>query len=371
MKGQWILGLAALMCSQAAVAQSVTVTDLAGRQVRVNAPATRIILADSRMLLPMSLLHPGNALKGIAGWDDSLQTRAPDMGRYFSQHYPSLSSIPVFINPYRSSFNVEQATVLMPDLIVFDTGILAKLKSEGTLDLLEKSGIPVVFIDFRQQPLTHTPLSMKLLGEVTGEQQNAGRFIQRWNQLLDRTRQRVATISKSNWPGVVFENHAGMTGMNCCSVFGRDSFGEFIPEAGGRNLMADKVPPQGADISPELMIVARPDVYLMSGADWSRRGGTSQAVPLGYEATRSSTLPKLEKLMQRDSISVLPVAKSDRVMAVYHQFYDSPFNVVALEAMAKLFHPQQFTDVDPQADLESLYRDFTGMPYSGLFYVQP
>ncbi|MEG3131005.1 ABC transporter substrate-binding protein [Pantoea cypripedii] len=371
MKGLWIAGVSALLCSWAAGAQPVTVTDLAGRHVTVNVPATRIILADSRMLLPMSLLHPGNGLKGIVGWDDSLQTRAPDMGRYFAHQYPALPSIPVFINPYRSSFNVEQAMTLKPDLIVFDTGILAKLKSEGTLALLEKSGIPVVFIDFRQQPLTHTPVSMQLLGEVTGEQQNAGRFIQRWSQLLDRTRQRVAAIPKATWPGVVFENHAGMTGMNCCAVFGRDSFGEFIPEAGGRNLMADKVPPQGADISPELLIVARPDVYLMSGADWSQRGGPSQAVPLGYEATRADTLPKLQKLMQRESVSVLPVARTNRVMAIYHQFYDSPFNVVALEAMAKLFHPQQFSDVDPQADLVSLYHDFTGIPYSGLFYVQP
>ena len=371
MKSQWILGLIVAVCSWAAVAQPITVTDLAGRQVTLNAPATRIILADSRMLLPMSLLHPGNALQGIVAWDDSLQTRAPDMRRYFTQHYPLLPSVPVFINPYRSSFNVEQATTLKPDLIVFDTGILAKLKSEGTLALLEKSGIPVVFIDFRQQPLAHTPISMRLLGEVTGEQHNAGRFIQHWNQLLDRTRQRVAAIPKPTWPRVVFENHAGMTGMNCCAVFGRDSFGEFIPEAGGRNLMADKVPPQGADISPELLIVARPDVYLMSGADWSQRGGTSQAVPLGYEATRAASLAKLEKLMQRDGVSVLPVAKSNRVMAIYHQFYDSPFNVVALEAMAKLFHPEAFGDVDPQADLVSLYRDFAGMPYSGLFYVQP
>jgi len=370
MKRQFILGLITAVFSWTSVAEPVTVTDLAGRQVTVNSPAKRIILADSRMLLPMSLLHPGDALQGIVGWDDSLQTRAPDMGRYFTQHYPALPSITVFINPYRSTFNVEQATMLKPDLIVFDTGILAKLKSEGTLALLEKSGIPVIFIDFRQQPLVHTPVSMRLLGEVTGEQKKAGHFIDRWNQLLDRTRQRVAEIPKATWPGVVFENHAGMTGMNCCAVFGRDSFGAFIPEAGGRNLMADKVPPRGADISPELLIAARPEVYLMSGADWSQRGGTSQAVPLGYEATRASTLPKLQKLMQRESVSVLPVAKSDRVMAIYHQFYDSPFNVVALEAMAKLFHPEAFSDIDPQADLASLYRDFAGIPYSGLFYVQ-
>ncbi|QKJ87622.1 ABC transporter substrate-binding protein [Paramixta manurensis] len=371
MKYTWFMVFAALLSPLSGLATPVEVTDLAGRHVTVNAPASRVILADSRMLLPMSLLHPGDPLKGIIAWDDSLQTRAPDMGRYFAKQFPQLNTIPLFINPYRSTFSVEKASVLKPDLVVFDIGILAKLRSEGTLALLEKSGIPVIFIDFRQQPLTHTPLSIRLLGEVTGEQQNAERFIHRWNALRQRIASRVAAIPKAQWPGVVFENHAGMTGNQCCAVFGRDSFGQFIPAAGGRNLMEDKVPAQGADISAELLIVARPDVYLMSGADWSQRGGPSQAVPLGYEATRATTLPRLQALLQREGVSVLDVTHTHRVMAVYHQFYDSPFNVVALEAMAKLFHPQSFADVDPQADLEALYRDYVGIPYGGLFFIQP
>ncbi|HCI5999562.1 TPA: ABC transporter substrate-binding protein [Klebsiella variicola subsp. variicola] len=371
MKIKWLVIISFLLWPLFGQAQPITVTDLAGRSVIVNTPASRIILADSRMLLPMSLLHPEDALKNIVAWDDSMKTRAPDMGRYFARQFPQLGKIPVFINPYRSTFSVEQAIQLKPDLIIFDTGIVSKLRGEGTLAVLEKSNIPVIFIDFRQKPLVNTPVSMRLLGTVTGETQNAERFIRHWEQLLQRTRERVAAIPKKQWPGVVFENHAGMTGMTCCSVFGRDSFGEFIPAAGGRNLMADKVPSRGAEVSPELLITARPDIWLMSGADWSQRGTSSQAVPLGYEATRTTTLPRLLALMQRPTVNVLPVAKSTRVMAIYHQFYDSPFNVVALEAIAKLFHPQQFADIDPQADLEALYRDYVGIPYHGLFFVQP
>lgn len=70
----------------------VEVIDLAGRRVTVNVPVSRVILADSRMLLPMSLLHPGDALKGIVAWDDSLKTRAPDMGRYFARQFPNLNN---------------------------------------------------------------------------------------------------------------------------------------------------------------------------------------------------------------------------------------------------------------------------------------
>lgn len=360
-----------LIWSVVAKAQTSTVTDLSGRQVTLNLPVKRIVLADSRMLLPMSLLHPGDSLKNIVAWDDALKNRAPDMRDFFAKAFPQLDKIPVFANPYRSAFNIEQISTLKPDVIIFDIGIIEKLRDEGALALLEKSHIPVVFIDFRQKPLQNTVRSLRLLGRITGEQANAERFIQHWQQLLQRVRLRIATLPESKKPGVIFENHAGMNGSQCCTVFGRNTFGALIPEAGGRNLMALKVPPQGAEINPELLIMAQPDFYLLSGADWRQNGTPSQAVPLGYNANRKLAMQRLNALLQRPLISVLPVVRNKKVLVLYHQFYDSPFNVIALEAMAKFFHPELFKDVDPQADLVALYKDYIGLPYKGLFFIQP
>ena len=139
-----------LLWSIVAHAQTTTVTDLIGRQVTLDVPVKRMVLADSRMLLPMSLLHPGDSLKNIVAWDDALQSRAPDMRDFFTKAFPKLNRIPVFANPYRSAFNVEQISTLKPDVIIFDIGIFEKLRDEGALNLLEKSRIPVIFIDFRQ-----------------------------------------------------------------------------------------------------------------------------------------------------------------------------------------------------------------------------
>ncbi|MBJ7223943.1 MULTISPECIES: ABC transporter substrate-binding protein [unclassified Brenneria] len=366
-----LLLLLCIMTSSLVRAAPVTVQDIAGRHVTVDAPVSRVMLADSRLLLAVNILHPAEPLKNIIAWDDSLRVRAPDMARHYAQRYPQLKQITVFDNPYRSDFSVERALTLRPDLIVFDIGVLPKLQGNGTLAMLEKSGIAVIFIDFRQRPLTHAPDSIRLLGEVFGEQQNAERFIQRWRQLYQRVQDRVLTLPENQRPGVVFENHAGMTGDTCCAVFGRNSYGEFIAAAGGRNLLAEKVPVQGADVSPELLITSNPDYYLLSGADWSQRGKESLAVPLGYEASRETALPRLLHLMARNGVAPIPAVRQKKVMAVYHQFYDSPFNVIALEAIAKFLHPQLFADVDPQADLEALYRDFTGVEYSGLFFLQP
>lgn len=366
-----LLGFFSLVWSIFAQAQPSTLTDLTGRKVTLDLPAQRIVLADSRMLLAMSLLHPGNALHNIVAWDDALKSRAPDMRDFFAKAFPQLNAIPVFANPYRSALNVEQISTLKPNVIIFDIGIFEKLRDEGTLKLLENSHIPFIFIDFRQKPLQNTVLSLRLLGEITGEQANAERFIQHWQKLLQRVRQRIAKLPDSDRPGVIFENHAGMNGAQCCTVFGRNTFGALIPEAGGRNLMAQRVPPQGAEINPELLIMAQADFYLLSGADWRQNGTSSQAVPLGYNANRTLVLQRLNSLLQRPIISVLPVVQNKKVLALYHQFYDSPFNVIALEVMAKRFHPNLFSDVDPQQDLETLYKDYVGLPYQGVFFIQP
>ncbi|AIJ10437.1 MULTISPECIES: ABC transporter substrate-binding protein [Edwardsiella] len=365
------LSLALMLCVAAPLrAAPLTLTDLAGRQVTLNAPAQRIVLGDSRLLLALSLLHPDDPLRGIVAWDDSLRRRAPDMARRYAQAYPRLTRIPVFANPYRSDLSVEFLLPLRPDLAIFDLGLLPRLRESGTLALLEKSGVAALFIDFRRRPLHNTVPSLRLLGQALGEPANAERFIARYQQLLQRVQRRVAAIPDAERPGVVFENHAGMTGDTCCTVFGRSGFGQFIEAAGGRNLLADRVPDGGGDVNLEQLIAARPARYLLSGADWSQRGGLSLAVPLGYQATEASARPRLRRLLTRRGFATLPAIRDGQVMAIYHQFYDSPFNVIALEAIAAFLHPARFGDVDPHADLQTLYRQFAGMEEHGLFFLR-
>ena len=55
--------------------------------------------------------------------------------------------------------------------------------------------------------------------------------------------------------------------------------------------------------------------------------------------------------------------------AVYHQFYDSPFNVFALEQFAAWQHPKQFKGVDPTKDFAKFHDDYLPFGYRGVFFV--
>lgn len=360
-----------LLFSSTLYASPIHVTDIAGRSVTLPHPAEHVILADARALLAISILFPDDPTRPLAAWDNSLQAKSPDMMAAFSAKYPALKKVPVFDNPYTSDFSVEKAVMLHPDLVIFDIGLLPKLTSTGVLTQLEAAGIPAVIIDFRQQPLRNTVPSMQLLGKVFGQSQHAQAFTDFYQKRMALIHQRISTLPAGSWPSVFIERAAGMDPDQCCDTFGKGSFGEFIAAAGGKNIGSDLFKGLGGTLNIEQVITANPDYYLLTGADWSHGHQSSMAVPLGYTTTEAISQQKLAALMNRTGINVLSAVREKKVMAMYHQFYDSPLNVIAVEALAKFFHPALFGDLDPKADLEWVHQTFTAFDDSGVFWITP
>lgn len=364
-----VLGLAFSLSSYSA---PITVTDIAGRTVSVNAPVSKVMLADSRVLVALNILHPQTPLKGIIAWDDALIKKAPDLSAAYGIKFPELKKIPVFPNPYTTDFSVEKALIAQPDLLIFDIGLQSKLTESGTLSLLEKSGLPVIFIDFRQYPLKNTVPSMQLLGRVFGEEKQAEEFNRFYQQKLELIRSRVATLSNEQRPTVFIERAVGVTGEDyCCKTFGNGNFGEFVETAGGNNLGSQWFSTgMGGEINEEQLIHSNPYYYLMTAADWDSTRKGSASVPLGYTGEKQKSQDRLAALLERPKLRPLEAFQHKRVLALYQQYYDTPFNIIAVEAIAKFIHPELFADLDPQADSDYLHKTFTALDGSGVFWVQ-
>ncbi|QQE94901.1 ABC transporter substrate-binding protein [Providencia rettgeri] len=367
-----ILSVVSLFFAATSMAAPTVVTDIAGREVTVNVPVSRVMLADSRVLVALNILHPKTPLKGVIAWDDALIKKAPDLSVAYSKKFPELKKIPVFPNPYTTDFSVEKALVAQPDLLIFDIGLKSKLTESGALSLLEKSGLPVIFIDFRQYPLKNTMPSMTILGQVFGEEQQAKEFNQFYQQKLGLIRSRVSSIDKDKRPSVFIERAAGISGVDyCCKTFGNGNFGEFVETAGGNNLGSQWFSiGMGGEISEEQLIHSNPDYYLMTAADWDSTRKGSASVPLGYTGDKQKSLARLNKLMERPKFRSLAAFQNKQVLALYQQYYDTPFNIIAVEAIAKFIHPELFADLDPQADSDYLHQTFTALDGDGVFWVQ-
>src|SRR5690606_7547321 len=68
----WAFGAASLRFGSSAFAQSITLTDIAGRQVTLERPAQHVILGEGRQLNALALLHP-DPVGLVAGWLGELQ----------------------------------------------------------------------------------------------------------------------------------------------------------------------------------------------------------------------------------------------------------------------------------------------------------
>ncbi|MDI9229451.1 ABC transporter substrate-binding protein, partial [Serratia bockelmannii] len=117
------------------------------------------------------------------------------------------------------------------------------------------------------------------------------------------------------------------------------------------------------------VIASRPDKIVVTGSNWSHYSPSGDWVNLGPGADLALAKTRLEKLMRRPAYRTLAAAKSGKAYAIWHPFYDHPFNFVAIERLATWFHPSLFAGVDPEATFAELFARFLPIPYQPGYWV--
>ena len=157
-----------------ASAEPLTITDIAGREVSFEKTPERIILAEGRMMYAIAPLIEGNPFENIIGWKDDLILYDPDAFRKFESAFPEDTARQVnFGSPYSGDFSIEAVLENKADLLLLDLGNLFKAEETGLIEKLEKANVPVVFIDFRQDPTSNSVPSMLILGRLLGQEKKA------------------------------------------------------------------------------------------------------------------------------------------------------------------------------------------------------
>ncbi|MDG4870162.1 ABC transporter substrate-binding protein, partial [Guyparkeria sp. 1SP6A2] len=81
---------------------------------------------------------------------------------------------------------------LRPDLAIFSLSGHGPDSSQGRLiEQLQRAGVAVLFVDFREQPLVNTPRSMTLLGQALGREARAEAFNAAHAEALAAVRERL------------------------------------------------------------------------------------------------------------------------------------------------------------------------------------
>jgi iron complex transport system substrate-binding protein len=88
-----------------AVADPITVTDVAGREVTIPAPAKRLLLGEGRDLVTLSVVHP-DPVSVLAGWLGDLRLLDTDTYEKFRTAYPAIERVPLVGSTNEESFSI-------------------------------------------------------------------------------------------------------------------------------------------------------------------------------------------------------------------------------------------------------------------------
>ncbi len=347
-------------------AAPLTVTDLAGRTVKIPANPHRILLGESRLLSAVALLEGQKPLARIVGWQGDLPTMDPQTYDAYAHKFPEIRQIPLIGKATEDSISDEKALALKPDVAIFSVAGHGPSRYNALVKQLEATGTTVVFIDFRVHPMQNTLPSIKLLGEVLHREPQANAYIQFYQQHLAAVENVVKTIPENQRPKVFVDMLAGVWDAGCCHTAGKGNFGEFVQAAGGRNIAADLLPGVLGDISMEQVIASQPDVYIATG---SRTKPGLASLRVGALTSEHDADASLAQLVARPGFDTIKAIHDGRVHGISHNYYDSPYNIIAIEAFAKWFYPQQFKSLDVKATQDELYRRFLAVPDSGTEWV--
>lgn len=357
-------------CGQALAAptaSTITVTDIVGRAVTVKQPVERIILDEGRQIYIVAALDREDPFKRIVGWSEDLKTADLDAYNKYQAKFPKLADIPVFGHLGSGQFSAEKAIELKPDVVVLSLDSYATAQESGLIAQLAKVGIPTVVIDYRQYPLEHTAPSTILLGKLLDREERAQQVVDFYLQQLNQVYSRIANLKKPR-PTVFLYRAAGLG--DCCGTFGRANLGLLLERAGGVNLGSELVPGWSGTINPEKVLVADPDAIIVTGSNWTHYAHGGLYVSLGYAAQPDAATEQLKRLVASlPGWSTLKAVKNQRVHAIWHQFYNSPYHFVALQQFAKWVYPEEFKDVDPEHVFKEFHARFLPIDHSGTFWA--
>jgi iron complex transport system substrate-binding protein len=342
----------------------LTVTDLEGRTVTVNFPVDRIILTESSHTPWFASLLGDSFAEKIVGWDGDFKVNSGDAYAKYLEKYPTLADIPAVAERNDpTTLSVEKVVSLTPDVVFMHSWQKLYYGDAvmDSVDSLEKAGIPVVFLDFYVDPMANSTKSMLLMGKILGNEQRAQEIVDFYNEHTNLVTSRLANITGSK-PTVYLEI-ASKTPPEYGSTNGNVAWGEIIKKAGGENIAESLLGKDERAVSAEFVISQNPEIIILTGRNWSTPGSMKFGYAIDDDLARSIMTPHID----RPGWDTLDAIKNHKVYGIYNGYCYSIYNFVGLEAFAKWFYPEEFSDVDINNILVELHERFLPIDYSGTF----
>ena len=243
---------------------AVTVTDMMGREVTLEEPATRIVALSAADCEVLYAVGAGDLLVGRGAYCD------------YPEEVLSLPSV-----ESGAETNIEQIIALEPQVLLMST----MAQSEEQIRQLEDAGIKVVVSD--AQDIEGVYESVGIIGELTGHQDEAAAVVQKMEETFESVKEQAAETDWEEQPTVYFEVSPLEYGLWAAGS------GTFMNEIAGmlglKNVFDDV---EGwAEVSEEQVIERNPD-YIVTITMYFGEGPTPKEEIEGRDGWENITAVK-------------------------------------------------------------------------------
>jgi iron complex transport system substrate-binding protein len=322
--------------------KELTIVDSVDRTVTIYKPVERIV----------GLGQTAEAIKILKAEDKMVGVTNRIVG--WAVLFPELSKLPSvgtrFIPDYEKIIELE------PDIVIWT----AYAQAPELEEKLEPAGIPVVRLYFCD-PATIIEEIRKL--EYILDRKEANEFIDWYNGYIDDIKHRTDTLSEDDKPRVYFEML-----VSVYQTFTRDYGPDTqITIAGGRNIAADLGNPGNVIVDKEWVVEQNPEVIIKAVARPAH----------GYEVDDTSEMRAArDAILNRPELVGVTAITTERVhLLPWTSIAVTPRSVIGTAYLAKWFHPDLFTDLDPKAIHQEYLDRFMRIDYNldeqGVFVYPP
>ncbi|TQD25915.1 ABC transporter substrate-binding protein [Methanolobus vulcani] len=342
---------------------TITVTDLAGREVTVPTRVERVVLGHSLYIQEFAAVEGEDFTEKIVGWGSELETKDFDTYSQYLEFYPEIADIPIIGSMSRNTFDTESVVSLNPDVIIMP--LMRYEASKETIQTLESVGIPVLIVDFWKSPLENTQESTLLLGKVMGKEERAQNISEFYGEQMDLVYSTLNSIDpESSTSQKVYVEYGSRGPSQYGITFSDSNWGPMITKLGATNVAEDVASMSAID--PEYLLSQNPDIIIIAGQYWPEN---PDSMGLGYSTSVEDSREDLQGFCTRSGWDELTAVKNNNVYSIHHGISYHIYNFVGMQALAKWIYPEEFADMDPDENLREFHERYLPVNYTGTWIV--
>lgn len=293
----------------------------------------------------------------------------PDYYKVLEEKLPKVNELPEVGAIAKGDVTVENLVSLDPDLIVLSKDQYEASQEAGLTEKMDQAGLKYAVTDFRSKPLENTTKSMEIFGEIFGQEERAEEFNKEWQKTVDLVKERADKVKDK--PKTFVWRAAGV--MDCCGSWNNSNIAQLVNEAGGENVADGVITGEAGAVTPEKVLESDPDMVIATGGDWSEKKD-DQGNPVGYAAVgygigedeAEASIAKLPS--NQPGFENLRAVKEHKLHGMWHQFYNSPFNYLALLQIAAWINPEAYKDMDVDKQWMEAQEKYSPVAGEGTFF---